>query len=165
MVRSNLVHFCERNWAILRRMFPSVSPGTAFIFSDIFDEYVYRSEHPQNGGDDDMRPTQFTQYQEVDNVAFEVPLNTVIDCLNIFGTAGPAPSGNTKDGGNKRWRKRNEGSDHDSGDEGRGRRIEPLSAVSEKQTGMRMTYTGSGYPLTLLMCGITLFLAAHRVCF
>ncbi len=105
---------------------------------------------------------QSTQGQELDNVAFEIPLNTVIDCLNIFGTAGPAPSNTNKD--NKRWKKRNGGSDNDSGDEGR--RIEPISAGTEKHTGLRMTYAGRGYPLTLLMYGVSLLqLSTLLICY
>jgi cell cycle checkpoint protein len=90
-------------------------------------------------------------------VTFEIQLNILIDCLNIFGTAGnPNPSfGST----HKKWRRadRDDGPNH-SDDDGRdGRQTGPIdryfvSGGSEKKTGMRMTYVGAGYPLTLLMC-------------
>lgn len=100
-------------------------------------------------------------------MAFEVSLNTVIDCLNIFGTAGPTPStGSGGSGGNKRWKKQGEGSGNESGEDddirGRGNRIEPFIGTSEKHTGMRMTYAGGGYPLTLLMY-VHSFSCGHHV--
>ncbi|KAG5642405.1 hypothetical protein DXG03_002837 [Asterophora parasitica] len=123
--------------------------GTAFIFSDIFDEYAYHSESPsieasQSSEDADL----------VDNVAFEIPLNTLIECLNIFGTAGPAPpnaSSNTNKF--KKWKKPGD-SDNEDDDRGvrGGSRIDSyFTGGSEKGTGMRMTYAGSGNPLTLLL--------------
>lgn len=116
--------------------------ATAWIFADIFDEYVYNME---NSPDDNIMRS--TQDQEIENSSFEMPLNTVLDCLNIFGTA-VSSSGV---GGKKGWKKQSEDSDHESGDEN-GRWIEPLNPnTSEKHTGMRLTYMGSGYPLTLLM--------------
>lgn len=76
-----------------------------------------------------------------------MPLNTVLDCLNIFGSA--VSSSGVR--GKKGWKKQNENSDHESGDEN-ANRIEPLNPnTSEKHTGMRLTYMGPGYPLTLLM--------------
>ncbi|TFK34832.1 Rad1/Rec1/Rad17 [Crucibulum laeve] len=139
--------------------------GTAFIFADIFDEYAYHSESPpaeqssqlSQDGDDEQEP------EVVDNAAFEIPLNTLIECLNIFGTAGPVSTNNSGDKF-KKWRRAEDGSDDDDGDDnGRrgGRRGVsgggggPLDAYfgggSEKRTGMRMSYAGSGYPLTLLI--------------
>ncbi|KAF7768069.1 hypothetical protein Agabi119p4_7312 [Agaricus bisporus var. burnettii] len=121
--------------------------GTAFVFSDVFDEYVYHSENSDAEGQAQSSQT------ELDIIAFEVSLNTLIDCLNIFGTAGLATS--TGGSSNRRWKRPGEGSDHESGDDhdarARANRIEPFVGASEKHTGMRMTYAGSGYPLTLLI--------------
>ena len=90
---------------------------------------------------------QSTQDQEMESSSFEMPLNTVLDCLNIFGSA--VSSSGVR--GKKGWKKQNENSDHESGDEN-ANRIEPLNPnTSEKHTGMRLTYMGPGYPLTLLM--------------
>ncbi|GLB35461.1 putative repair protein Rad1/Rec1/Rad17 [Lyophyllum shimeji] len=128
--------------------------GTAFIFCDIFDEYAYHSPNP---------PVATSQGSEdadiVDNVAFEVPLNTLIECLNIFGTAGPASTTVSSSSKYKKWRKAGEDSDHDGddehGDRGRsvaGRGIDSyFTGGSEKRTSMRMTYAGEGHPLTLLL--------------
>lgn len=119
--------------------------ATAYIFADIFDEYDYHSE---------AAPSQQSQDDGVDNIAFEIPLNTLIECLNIFGTAGTHPSSTTS--GAKRWKKQGEdkGSDEE-GDDGNKRRgiAQYFGAGPEKSTGMRLTYEGAGFPLTLLMSG------------
>jgi cell cycle checkpoint protein len=122
----------------------TVDPGTAFIFSEIFDEYAYHAEDP---------PTLSSQDSDAaaDNTAFEVPLNTLIECLNIFGTAGTASTSATTSGKYKKWKKPGDDSDRD--DEGN-RRADADTYVGggpEKRTRMRMTYAGSGYPLTLLL--------------
>ncbi|KAF7323217.1 hypothetical protein HMN09_00102400 [Mycena chlorophos] len=133
--------------------------GTAYIFADIFDEYTYHSEseppinsQPSDGGDDD---------DSEDNAAFEIPLNTLIECLNIFGTAGSSGGANGAGGGRYTKWKRGGDSDNEGGggddDDGNDRRkskgkgIDQYFGGSDKGTGMRMTYLGSGFPLTLLI--------------
>ncbi|TFK72220.1 Rad1-domain-containing protein [Pluteus cervinus] len=170
--------------------------GTAFIFSEIFDEYIYNPEKPQyhqnllqrerearananentlstQGSSSAMEVTpDLTQPNEAeddsDNAAFEVPLNTVIECLNIFGTAGGSGGGGggSSSGGTanvRRWQRDGDNSGEDNetnaeegGEEGqrrggRTRRTGYTGVGGEKRTGMRMTYNGSGYPLTLLL--------------
>lgn len=139
--------------------------GTAFIFADIFDEYAYHSESPPQLQSSDSQDVA----EEGDNAAFEIPLNTLIECLNIFGTAGGAPSasGSGASGKYKKWKRAGDDSDqdrhNDDGDGGRDKGWRPgsggasggieqyFSGGSEKRTGMRMSYAGAGYPLTLLM--------------
>ncbi|KAF8655860.1 hypothetical protein AX16_002943 [Volvariella volvacea WC 439] len=127
--------------------------GTAYIFAEIFDEYAYHSENPRHRN----LPSQQSQIDEdeIDNAAFEVPLNTIIECLNIFGTAGTASSGGSS---HKRWKRPGGGnSDEDSGDKdgggarGRGPIDQYFGSGSEKRTGMRMSYAGPGHPLTLII--------------
>ncbi|KAG7453030.1 Rad1-domain-containing protein [Guyanagaster necrorhizus] len=119
--------------------------GTAYIFSDVFDEYEYNSESPgstQDSADDE------------DNAAFEVPLNTLIECLNIFGTAGGTNYNASGGGRHNRWKKVGDNDDGDDGDDddgGRGKIQQFFGGSSEKRTGMRMSYAGAGYPLTLLL--------------
>ena len=149
--------------------------GTAFIFSEVFDEYTYHAEpSPRVARPQKPRPCQTdpnasgtesdSEAEELDNAAFEIPLNTLIECLNIFGTAGPmnaiaAISGSSGGGGApsnskqaKKWRRVGDG---DSDGEGRagGRGLEAYFGPSagEKRTGMRLSYLGAGYPLTLIM--------------
>lgn len=136
------------------------SLGTAYITSDIFDEYKYsppsRRSPPappssSQAEDSDYEPDS----NSADSSAFEIPLNTIIECLNIFGTAGPVSNGSNISGGangkQRKWRR----ADDDSGNEAEDRRG-PLdnyvwSRKDEKRTGMRMSFAGAGYPLTLLM--------------
>ncbi|KAF8191492.1 Rad1/Rec1/Rad17 [Mycena galopus ATCC 62051] len=130
--------------------------ATAYIFADVFDEYTYNSETPAADSQ--------TSDPEEDNSAFEIPLNTLIECLNIFGTAGS--SGAATGGGTgkyTKWKRAGDGSDHEGDDDdGRGRRSSNgaggtrtidnyFGSTSDKGTGMRMSYTGSGFPLTLLI--------------
>ena len=154
--------------------------GTAFIFSEVFDEYTYHSELPPprqarhqkpkprqadpNASGTESDSENGENKEELDNAAFEIPLNTLIDCLNIFGTAsalnamatisgssggGGAPS-NSKQA--KKWRRVGDG---DSDGEGRagGRGLDAYfgPGAGEKRTGMRLSYLGAGYPLTLIM--------------
>ncbi|KAJ7349030.1 Rad1/Rec1/Rad17 [Mycena albidolilacea] len=132
--------------------------GTAYIFADIFDEYTYNSESaaaPQN--------SQTSEPEEEEaNSAFEIPLNTLIECLNIFGTAGSSGAGTgAATGKYKKWKRAGDDSDQEGDeDNGQGRRSSNGGArgiehyfgnASDKATGMRMSYAGSGFPLTLLI--------------
>ena len=154
--------------------------GTAFIFSEVFDEYAYHAEPPPraarpqkpksrqadpNASGTESDSENEENKEELDNAAFEIPLNTLIECLNIFGTAGAingmaSTSGSSGGGGApsnskqaKKWRRVGDG---DSDGEGRagGRGLEAYFGpnAGEKRTGMRLSYLGAGYPLTLIMC-------------
>ncbi|KAJ7118827.1 Rad1/Rec1/Rad17 [Mycena epipterygia] len=134
--------------------------ATAYIFADVFDEFTYNSETPAA-----PQGSQNSDAEE-DSSAFEIPLNTLIECLNIFGTAGSSVSavgtGGTS-GKYKKWKRAGDDSDQEGDDnDGRSRRHSNgtssargidsyFGSTSDKGTGMRMTYAGSGYPLTLLI--------------
>ncbi|KAJ7243420.1 Rad1/Rec1/Rad17 [Mycena haematopus] len=133
--------------------------ATAYIFSHVFDEYTYNSETPTA-----PRDSQTSDPEEEDNSAFEIPLNTLIECLNIFGTAGSSGAGvGNATGKYNKWKRAEDGSDQERDDDnGRGRRSSNgtggprgldnyFSSASDKGTGMRMSYAGSGFPLTLLI--------------
>ncbi|KAJ8093604.1 checkpoint clamp complex protein Rad1 [Marasmius tenuissimus] len=132
--------------------------GTAYIFSDVFDEYQYHSESQEEQQEE----------QDVYNSAFEIQLNTLIECLNIFGTAGG--SGSSGSGKHVQWKQSNEeqgssddedGNDGGHGVEGKRRNkkgaqggntsLDLFFSKSERKTSMRMTYLGNGFPLTLLI--------------
>ncbi|KAH9890604.1 Rad1-domain-containing protein [Cubamyces lactineus] len=134
--------------------------ATAFVFSHVFDEFIYnpdaarpsqRSQLSQNDEDDELTAT-----------AFEIPLNTLMDCLNIFGTASLAPGtsqkkkahedGDDSDGGRARGERPNgKGKGRaDTDDAGGNARLDQWFAPG-KGTGMRMSYAGPGHPLTLLV--------------
>ncbi|KAJ7090378.1 Rad1/Rec1/Rad17 [Mycena belliarum] len=128
--------------------------ATAYIFSHVFDEYTYNFESTEVPQD-----SQTSDPEDV-GVAFEIPLNTLIECLNIFGTAGSTSAANTTSK-HKKWKRAGEDSDPEEDDDARGRRQSNgtgakgidsyFGSAAEKGTGMRMTYAGSGYPLTLLI--------------
>ncbi|KAL0571709.1 checkpoint clamp complex protein Rad1 [Marasmius crinis-equi] len=69
--------------------------GTMYIFSDVFDGYEYHAEslEEENVQQDG---------QDTYNSAFEIQLNTLIECLNIFGTAGG--SGGFGSGRHVQWK-------------------------------------------------------------
>ncbi|KIL68541.1 hypothetical protein M378DRAFT_892613 [Amanita muscaria Koide BX008] len=126
----------------------------AFIFATLFDEYAY--DQPGSGEDLD------SQSNDGDNTAFEIPLNTVIECLNIFGSAGMSMSTSgsyrkwkISDGGSENDDERNE--EHDPTKQKKngtlaGRGIESyFGGGSEKRTSMRLSYSGPGYPLTMIL--------------
>lgn len=132
-------------------------------------------------GDDDEEEDEEEVVPGNYTIAFQINLNVFIDCLNIFGTAGPvtAPSAAT----HKKWNRpgqgggdgedqiqnqnRNEGggggNDSDDGNPearrggaGAGQRaLQPVSlggqTNAEKKTSVRMAYAGEGYPLQLIM--------------
>ena len=88
--------------------------------------------------------------------AFEIPLNTLMDCLNVFGTAGQAPGAGSKkkdgeddDGAGGGRGKKDKGKGRADADAGNAR-LEEWFAPG-KGTGMRMSYAGSGHPLTVLV--------------
>jgi cell cycle checkpoint protein len=123
--------------------------ATAYIFKEIFDEYTYHHEAPPA-----TLPSDGTQDAEC--TMFEIQLNILVDCLNIFGSANLPPSGTAT----KRWRKAEDGGDRDDRDDrddkftSGGGRIDQYfngSAGEGKRTGMRMKYLGAGYPLTLFL--------------
>lgn len=98
--------------------------------------------------------------EEINNAAFEIPLNTLLECLNIFGTAGPSTTGSGGTGGKTRgWQRANEHNDESDNENGAGDRnrgdLDTYFAAAagglEKRTSMRMTYFSAGYPLTLIM--------------
>ncbi|KAH8100252.1 Rad1-domain-containing protein [Cristinia sonorae] len=120
--------------------------GIAYISNDVFDEYVYRPP----GEEDDP---------EQDEV-FEARLNTILECLNVFGSVGGGSlvSNTSKAKKNKRkhrnWHNGG-GSDSDSDNGAGGRsnrsgRIEQYLGI-QKGTVMRMSYMGPGHPLGLLI--------------
>ncbi|KAF9265823.1 Rad1-domain-containing protein [Marasmius fiardii PR-910] len=140
--------------------------GTAYIFSDVFDEYEYHAESLQTRST--QEPAMQQDEEGVANSAFEIQLNTLIECLNIFGTAG----GTGVAGGKHVQLKQDDedkssddGGDNNDANSGSGRRgkrgkksgqrgntsLDLFFNRSERRTSMRMTYLGDGFPLTLLI--------------
>jgi cell cycle checkpoint protein len=134
--------------------------ATAYVFSSIFDEYTYTAPP-------DSRPTtpnadEPTFGPQAQSTTFELPLNALVDCLNIFGTASVAATSNASlkrtraeeaevGGGGGGGRGRGGGKrGGDTDDEGQSK-IHQYFGGEKGTTGLRMRYVGPGYPLTLSM--------------
>ncbi|KAG1749130.1 Rad1/Rec1/Rad17 [Suillus paluster] len=122
--------------------------ATSYIYADHFDEWLYNVDNLQ------AAPSQLSA-PDVDreSASFEIPLNTLLECLNIFGTANISSS-SSAGSKNKQWRRADDGSEDERGDEGRrpnANRIDQYFGSHEKRTSMRLTYAGPGHALTLVL--------------
>ncbi|PPQ99931.1 hypothetical protein CVT24_009566, partial [Panaeolus cyanescens] len=159
--------------------------GTAYIFSSIFDEFVYNPEQPTHRSpckgkrkaipkandkgkgkakaahnSDDETQSDSTQADEQDddydpeeptNAAFEIPLNVLIECLNIYGTAGLLTVGSGKPKGEGKT-KRDRDNDAEADDGGRRGGLDAyLGNTGGPKTSMRLSYIGTGYPLKVIV--------------
>ncbi|KIJ17110.1 hypothetical protein PAXINDRAFT_175701 [Paxillus involutus ATCC 200175] len=136
--------------------------ATSYIYRDHFDEWSYTTDNARTAS------SQLSEASEQDadssSTTFEIPLTTLIECLNIFGTANMSSSSSSGVSKGKRWRREDDASDEERGDGRGGRgawsnnrdnanapnRLEQyFGGGNEKRTSMRLSYGGSGYPLTL----------------
>lgn len=106
------------------------SLATAFVYKEMFEEYTY---HPEVSG---LEP--HSTPHTTDNPAFEIPLNALIECLNLFGTSSGLTTSKTK-----KWKQNAEdgGMDYDND------RTGPLDGYfpsSGKGTALRMSYEVPG---------------------
>ncbi|KAG8688680.1 ssDNA endodeoxyribonuclease [Ceratobasidium sp. 394] len=119
--------------------------ANAYIPYTIFSSYIFNPPptNPGTSQDSDSQPAAI----------FEVQLDVLLECLNIFGTAG----GNlmTKAGGGGGGEPKTKGKGQAKG---KGRDTVDLNVnrldnyfTSSKATALRMSYQGEGYPLTLLL--------------
>ncbi|KZT11577.1 Rad1-domain-containing protein [Laetiporus sulphureus 93-53] len=129
--------------------------AVAYIFSGIFDEYIFNPEPPSGSAPESS--------QEEDSCAvFEIPLNTLTECLNVFGTATASNSASNASRFRK-WGDNGEDDEEEHLNQGGSGRNNPDPARgsgngridqyfgSDKGTGMRLTYAGPGHPVTLLV--------------
>ena len=128
------------------RLLNYLSPSaTAYVFKNIFDEYTYQPAP--------LSPSPTQDSEQPNNVTFEIQINTLIECLNIFGSGGIShPISGTR---HKKWRK-DDGGNSDGEDDHGNRNAGPIDKYfgvggPEKRTSMRMSYVGIGHPLTLLV--------------
>ncbi|CAE6410494.1 unnamed protein product [Rhizoctonia solani] len=120
--------------------------ANAYIPYTLFSSYVFNP--PQVPGD-------ATASQDSDSqppaAVFEVQLDVLLECLNIFGTAGGNLLAKGGAGVEQKPRGKAQG-------KGKGKEWADLNAnrldnyfTSSKATALRMSYQGEGYPLTLLL--------------
>jgi cell cycle checkpoint protein len=105
------------------------------VFSNIFDEYNFDSSSlpaSQISQDDDAEASPTP-------LVFEIPLNTLLDCLNIFGTASASATTSSK---LRRWKEDAGETEREDG---------PVTSIGTTGTGMRLVYGRVGEPLTLIM--------------
>lgn len=102
--------------------------ATAWIPTNIFDSFVFTAEEAS---------------------CFEISLDALLQCLNIFGNAGagagPIPS-TGKGKKSRRWAGEGEGGADEESTEWRTTRNN-----RERRTGMRMTWAGEGHPLSIIL--------------
>ncbi|KIM53703.1 hypothetical protein SCLCIDRAFT_426684 [Scleroderma citrinum Foug A] len=131
--------------------------ATSYIYSDHFDEWNYAVDAPQpvssqlSGADADPS-----------SVSFDIPLNTLIECLNIYGSPSMSAAGSGSS--HRKWRREGDRSDderyeerRDGRQQARGTNDTPANSRidqyfgggSDKRTRMRLSYGGIGHPLTL----------------
>ncbi|KAF9244225.1 Rad1/Rec1/Rad17 [Melanogaster broomeanus] len=137
--------------------------ATSYIYRDHFDEWSYTPDRPRPASSQLSETSE--QGAESPSTTFEIPLITLIECLNIFGTANMSSSSSGASKG-KRWRREDDVSDDGDGrgysNSGRGNnrdnanatgmnRLEQYFGGNAKRTSMRLSYAGPGYPLTLLL--------------
>ncbi|KAG6334883.1 hypothetical protein ID866_4207 [Astraeus odoratus] len=131
--------------------------ATSYIYSDHFDEWNYSV--------DIIRPVS-SQLSDADNdpsyTSFEIPLNTLIECLNIYGTATMPSSGGGS--AHKKWHREGDRSDDERYEEHQDVRQQARDASAvpassridqyfgggnDKRTRARLSYGGAGHPLTV----------------
>ncbi|KAI0687178.1 Rad1/Rec1/Rad17 [Cytidiella melzeri] len=136
--------------------------GTAYIFADTFDEYTYNPPPQPQPMSQSSSPTP--EPEEM-NAAFDVNLAVLLECLNILGTAGPTASNLKPNDKAHRFHDLGKGNDEGANeagssrrngrggaqDGGSGRLDQYFGGGGGKKTGMRLSYAGAGYPLTLLI--------------
>lgn len=140
---------------LLSLKYQSSHSARAYIPLSLFDEYTYNPEPQEepSSQDSDADGEPIT--------TFTISLDTLLECLNIFGTGSSSLSQASMEGRKKKkWKQ-----DSDDSDEGKGGRRQGRNggqranatidqffwSNNEKKTGMRMSYVRSGHPLTLIL--------------
>ncbi|GJJ11958.1 hypothetical protein Clacol_006196 [Clathrus columnatus] len=131
----------------------------AYAPCEMFDEYDYS---PRN--EDALSAEEPDDNDEEPSLIFHIHLDTVLECLNIFGTGSATLLYGNND--NKRRKKQWAGLSDDSNEEQpngvrKEKKVAPPKGNTTldqfffsgegKKTGMRMTYAGQGHPLVLIL--------------
>jgi len=136
--------------------------GQAYIPISMFDEFKYKRHTRDVSQEYDLDQNR-DRDQDSDNdsdaeATFDIPINTLLECLNIFGTGfSVAVTDNKK---RKKWKQDSDGSDRETGWSRSKKTVPPKNNATidqfffsdgGKKTGMRMSYAGVGYPLVLIL--------------
>lgn len=114
--------------------------GIAYIIKSVFDEYSF---HPEPDSDSEDGPDGPAAH-------FQIPLNILLDCLNIFGTAGGTTTVTSQQPKQRRLRRHDDGSNDDEPTP-EPNRIDRYLGANTKATGLRMSWLGDGHPLKLFI--------------
>lgn len=118
--------------------------GTALAYlpSGIFQTYTYNAPPP----DSSATETPSQQGEEPDSsTCIEINLETLLQCLDIFGNAGVPNESKFK-----KKKNYNRDRDEDEEDELDDRYSKAPVEKSGKATAMQMSYAGQGHPLVVL---------------
>ncbi|KAI0029333.1 Rad1/Rec1/Rad17, partial [Vararia minispora EC-137] len=133
--------------------------ATAWIFADVFDDYAYTP--PTRTAPSQTPSSSLSQSQFDANTEIEITINSLIEALNIFGSASGSGGGRTT----RKWKypgeEGDDGGDGDGERRGTGQaRIDGFLGNS-KETGMRMIAEEKKGPMA--RCEITTFDAEPQV--
>ncbi|KAF8522074.1 Rad1/Rec1/Rad17 [Hysterangium stoloniferum] len=134
--------------------------GQAYIPMSMFDEFKYKrhTTDVSQEQDPDQERDQDSDNESDAEATFDIPINTLLECLNIFGTGfSVAVTDNKK---RRKWKQGSDESDEETG-LGRNKKTVPpknnatieqfFFSSGGKKTGMRMSYAGVGHPLVLIL--------------
>jgi hypothetical protein len=145
--------------SLMEHKFLTSNTGTAYIPVKIFDEFIFKPERA-DPANDHLTASQISDTP--DSVVFEVPLDALLECLNIFGSGAPS----YVPGSGNKSRGKSDGHSDDEGGRRRGGKTVDLNGDNapnarldhyfhpipeSRKTGMRMGYGGRGYPLSFLL--------------
>ncbi|EIN08008.1 Rad1-domain-containing protein [Punctularia strigosozonata HHB-11173 SS5] len=126
--------------------------ATAYIFAGMFDEYQYSPDVAAPPSQPATPRSTALSAADVPETIFEVPLNTLVECLNIFGTAGPPPNPNSTKARTAKLKSAEDeegGGGEDRNQRGPLDKFIASASGDAKSTAMRMTFAGLGHPLSL----------------
>ncbi|KAI5124511.1 hypothetical protein M0805_003035 [Coniferiporia weirii] len=139
--KTGMVVFVEESRTLL---------GAAWVVKELFDEFVYTPDETlQEDGEEHSTVLSFQ-------------LNTLLECLNIFGTASGS-GGGSQAGHRQVWRRSEESDNEDeskaqrngqrkrSQNNGNSRIDSFFYRADGKGTSMRLSYAGEGHPLAMLL--------------
>ncbi|KAF9505833.1 hypothetical protein BS47DRAFT_1306090, partial [Hydnum rufescens UP504] len=117
------------------------SLAKAYILRGLFDEYKYNHLADETEGID------------VPSSTFEIGLDTLLECLNIFGSGGgSAFLAHSEKGGKRGWHNKSDDNEDNEDRPNRTGALKPSwNKGVEKVTMMKMTYQDTGYPLVLIL--------------
>jgi cell cycle checkpoint protein len=128
-------------WSVTNRFpflpLPTNIPATAWIPTTLFDSFTY-SPPPSQDASGEETPSE-------EPSCFEISLDALLQCLNIFGNAAPG-GGSTSSIRTKRRMAGEVDRDADDPEDSRG-----SGGKGRGRTGMRMTWNGHGHDLDVLL--------------